>query len=79
MKACMHRTSRKAFLGPLIVLPLLCAVFFTAVSLLTIRSWGFSVAAGVVVFFASFIALAVVYVTVDPGGPAASDGEVDQE
>lgn len=75
----MHRTSRKAFLGPLIVLPLLCALFFTAVSLLTIRSWGFSVAAGVVVFFGSFLALAVVYMTLDLGDPPASDREVDQE
>lgn len=79
MTAFMHRPSRTAFLGPLIVLPLLSAVFVAAVSLLTLRSWGFSIAAGVVVFFGSFLALAIISLTVDPGGSRASDDDPARE
>ncbi len=40
-------------------------MFFAAVTLMTTRAWGFSVASGVVVFFGSFVVLAIMYLFVD--------------
>ncbi|MDQ0729140.1 hypothetical protein [Microbacterium sp. W4I20] len=79
MKASTRQASRKAFVFPMFGLPLLSAGFFSAVSLLTIRSWGFSVVSGVVVFFVSLLAVAVACVTVDLDGPPDSDRETDRE
>lgn len=61
----MSHHSLDGLLRPLVVLPPLAGMFFAAVTLMTTRTWGFSVASGVVVFFGSFVVLAIMYLFVD--------------
>ena len=61
----MSDRSADGLLRPLVVLPPLAGMFFAAVTLMTTRAWGFSVVSGVVVFFGSFVVLAIMYLFVD--------------
>lgn len=61
----MSHHSVDGLLRPLVILPPLAGMFFAAVTLMATRAWGFSVVSGVVVFFGSFVVLAIMYLFVD--------------